>query len=328
MIDHSESSKDTFAQAELSGVLLESVEEILAEHMEERDLSEALNRARQLAGSAMPDRTQQDQLKQRLLKLSEVAQPRRMPMRFASFKKMSSFMKLSAAALAAAILIGTGWAAEQIYERFIVVTLESPPPKVRKLPNGKTISVGRMVGTKIDSEDPAALETAKRHHEEMKQFITEKKYKFLKTFQDINGNTQYIYQFQYADGTKGGMNFPFPLEDVASWEEAERKQDEMAEKQLDRMEREANDPDIIKRHQEEMGQIIAEKKYKFLNTFQDSNGTTQYIYSFTFSDGSSEGRNFPFPLETVASWEEVQQKLDNFKNDATGGSPHSAIPTD
>lgn len=223
-------------------------------------------------------------------------------MSLSTLKKMSSLTKAAAATLAAVILIGTGWAAEQIYQRFVTVTLESPPPKVRTLPNGHTISVGRMVGTQVDSEDPTALETAKRHHEEMKQLIAERKYTFLKTFQDPNGMTQYIYQFQYADGTKGGMNFPFPLEDVASWEEAERRQDEMAEQQLNHMEQQANV------HDEEMKQLVAEKKYKFISTFQDLNGATQYVYSFTFSDGTSLGRNFPFPLENLTSWEEVEQK--------------------
>ena len=77
------------------------------------------------------------------------------------------------------------------------------------------------------------------------------------------------------------MNFSFRLENVASWDEVQQKKDQIAEQQLDRMEQQANDPEVTKRHEEEMKQLVAEKKYKFLSTFQDANGATQYVYSFT-----------------------------------------------
>lgn len=56
MNDSSHGFENTSAHAELSGVLLESVKEILREPMEERDLARALDRARQLANATMPDR--------------------------------------------------------------------------------------------------------------------------------------------------------------------------------------------------------------------------------------------------------------------------------
>ena len=54
------------------------------------------------------------------------------------------------------------------------------------------------VGTRIDSDDPNALETAKRHHEEMKQLIAEKKYEFVTTFQSPDGPTQYVYSSNWS----------------------------------------------------------------------------------------------------------------------------------
>lgn len=54
---HSHSSEASSALAELSGVLLESVEEVLREPTAENDITRALDRARQLAYLATPDRS-------------------------------------------------------------------------------------------------------------------------------------------------------------------------------------------------------------------------------------------------------------------------------
>ena len=58
MTDRSRLFEDSSPRAELSGVLLESVEEILREPIEETDFARALDRARQLAHVTTPDRSQ------------------------------------------------------------------------------------------------------------------------------------------------------------------------------------------------------------------------------------------------------------------------------
>lgn len=71
-----------------------------------------------------------------------------------------------------------------------------------------------------------------------------------------------------------------------------------------------NDPAAVakaKSRHEEMKRLIAEKKYEFVKTF-DSYGEKQYVYRFTFADGSHEKQNFPMPLDKVASWDDYQQK--------------------
>ena len=57
-----------------------------------------------------------EQLKQRLLAEAQSAQPRRKEM--TRFTGRFSMLKVAATFAAAAILIGTGWAAEKIYHKF------------------------------------------------------------------------------------------------------------------------------------------------------------------------------------------------------------------
>jgi hypothetical protein len=178
-----------------------------------------------------------EQLKRRLLDSPDAAQPRRMPMRIASFKKMSSLMKLSTVALAVVILIGTGLAAEKIYEKlkFSRLSIIFGREDLRKeftLPDGTILFRGHFHGsTSVDANDPNAIEKSRQFHEEMKQLIAQKKYKFCRTM-DLHGTTQYLYLFYHA-GDKHqhmGMNFEIPLENVTSWEDYLDKCDQRHEK--------------------------------------------------------------------------------------------------
>ncbi len=65
---------------------------------------------------------------------------------------------------------------------------------------------------------------------------------------------------------------------------------------------------IDQAHFEEIKQLISENKYKFLKTFDGARGEKQYVYSFTFADGSNTAMNFSMPLENVTSWEDYLQK--------------------
>ena len=60
----------------------------------------------------------------------------------------------------------------------------------------------------------------------------------------------------------------------------------------------------------EVNKLIAEKKYSFLKDFEGPNGEKQYVYSFTFSDGSSAATNFSMSLDNVSSWDDYQRKAE------------------
>jgi hypothetical protein len=144
---------------------------------------------------------------------------------------------VAAALLAAAILVGSGWAAEKIYKKLTEtktsVTLEQHPQGTWALPNGPTFHTSGGIGTVVDSNDPKAIETAKRHHEEMKKLVAQKQYKFLRTFEGSEGQKQYVYQFTLSDGSQHNMNFSMPLDNVASWDDYRRKEEEQQKKRRD-----------------------------------------------------------------------------------------------
>ena len=163
-----------------------------------------------------------EQLKQRLLAEVQSAQPGRN--RMGRFTDRILIGK-AAAVLAAVLLIGAGWAAEKIYKKFfsrVSVTLEQSRTEAVKLPNGAMMGTVRGVFTEVDANDPKALETAKRHHEEIKQLIAQKKYEFVRNF-DYDGRKEYVYKFRFSDGSHDRMNFSMPLDKVASWDDYQQK---------------------------------------------------------------------------------------------------------
>ncbi len=139
-----------------------------------------------------------------------------------------SMLKLAATLAAVMILIGTGWAAAKIYENFftkVSVILERTPTREWKLPDGKNLYTSSMIGTVGDIGDPKAVEMVKRHHVEMKQLLAQKKYDFIKTY-EIMGQKQYLYKFTYADGSHAGMPFSMLLDNVVSWEDYLKKEEQ------------------------------------------------------------------------------------------------------
>jgi hypothetical protein len=158
-----------------------------------------------------------EELKQRLLAQSQTAQPRRERMEISVLGRMSSMMKLAAALLLAAILIGTGWAGERIYK---LVSGESPVFSHRE-PSGATSDFG--------TDAPNPTEKKKQVDEQIKQLIAEKRYTFVRRIDTPFGNTAYVYWFRLADGSRIKWKHPGPrLEEVASLDEYERKSDELA----------------------------------------------------------------------------------------------------
>jgi hypothetical protein len=190
-----------------------------------------------------------EQLKQRLLAEAQSAQPRRKEMiRFAG---RFSMLKVAATLAVGLILIGSGWAAEKIYEKFftkVSVTLERSPAREWKLPDGTTMTTSGEMGTVIDSSDPKALETARRHHEEMKQLLAQKKYELVKTA-ELMGRKEYVYKFTFADGSHVNINFSMPLDDVVSWDDYQQKS-EQKEKQ----------------RQEQINKALAAGRFRLIDT--------------------------------------------------------------
>jgi hypothetical protein len=138
-----------------------------------------------------------------------------------------SMLNVAATLAAVMILIGTGWAAAKIYEKFftkVSMTLEQSPMRESKLPDGRNLYTGVWTGTALP-DDPKALETAKRRHEEMKQLLAQKKYDFIKAY-EFEGRKQYVYKFTLADGSHTGMNFSMPLDNVVSWEDYKQKEEQ------------------------------------------------------------------------------------------------------
>ena len=114
-----------------------------------------------------------------------------------------SMLKVAATLAAVMILIGTGWGAEKMYQKFftkVSVTLERSPTREWNLPDGRNLFTSGLIGTVVDPDDPKAVETAKRHHEEMKQLLAQKKYDFIKT-SELMGRKEYVYKFTFADGS-------------------------------------------------------------------------------------------------------------------------------
>ncbi len=162
-----------------------------------------------------------------------------------------SILKAAAALTAVVILVGTGWAAEKIYHKFftkVSVTLERSPTREWKLPDGRTLTTSGEIGTTVDSDDPKALETAKRHHEEMKQLLAQKKYELVRTA-ELMGRKQYVYKFTFADGSHDNMNFSMLLDDVVSWDDYQQKS-EQKEKQ----------------RQEQINKALAAGRFRLIDT--------------------------------------------------------------
>ncbi len=165
-----------------------------------------------------------EQLKQRLLAHARFAQPRRKEM--IKFAGRFSMLKVAATLAAVMILICTGWGAEKMYQKFfnkVSVTLEHSPTREWRIPDGRNLFTSELIGTVVDPDDTKSVETAKRHHEEMKQLLAQKKYEFVKTY-EFMGRKEHAYKFTFADGSHTNMNFSMPLDNVVSWEDYQQKQ--------------------------------------------------------------------------------------------------------
>jgi hypothetical protein len=146
-----------------------------------------------------------------------------------------------------------------------VVVLERVEGHAWTLPNGKTLDGGWGMSKTVKAGDPEAVETVKRHHEEMKELIAQKKgYKLIKAYgQEKTGGKLYKYRFTFADGSQEIKEFGIPLNNVESWDDFLQK----------RQEEEDN------RH-EQINQAIEAGKFKLKHV--------ETRYTFTCRDAGSE----------------------------------------
>ena len=190
-----------------------------------------------------------EQLKERLLAHAQSAQPRRK--KIIMFAGRFSMLKVAATLAAVMILICTGWGAEKMYQKFfsqVSVTLERPQTRESKLPDGRDVFTSTWIGKVGVPDDPKTVETTKRHHEEMKQLLAQKKYDFIKTV-ELMGRKEYMYKFAFADGSQANMSFSVPLDNVISWEDYQQKE-EQTEKQ----------------RQEQINKALAAGRFRLIDT--------------------------------------------------------------
>lgn len=190
--------------------------------------------------AAIPEQTPGQPLDQACLGQPRPMERKEEQVRSSIFARIPPVLKIAAGFLAAAILIGTGWAAEKVYLKLtkLVVRLEDFDGRTSEwsltLPDGSIekmqtcLSVG---GKAIDvSSDPqqrqAAVAAAKQEHEEVKRLIAAKKYEFREEFKWLDGCPRYTYKFKLADGKAIEQDFGVRLEDVASWDDYLRREKE------------------------------------------------------------------------------------------------------
>jgi hypothetical protein len=168
-----------------------------------------------------------EQLKQRLLEYAQSAQPRREPVKISVFRRMPSLVKLAAAVLVAAVLIGTGWAAEKIYK---MVTSE-------QIVIAHVAQSGNTT-TQFSTSAANPAEEEKKVNEEVRQLVALKKYKLVETIHHPDGRVSYVYFFRLSDGGRLKWKMPPPrLEDVASWDEYEQKSKEYSDQRQKEIEK-------------------------------------------------------------------------------------------
>jgi hypothetical protein len=107
--------------------------------------------------SAGPHR---DRLRTQLLEQSTTTYPRKTKMSIS--KRVSPALKIALAVLAAILLIGTGWAAEKIYEKIITIRIVTSEPKEVIMPDGTKGYSVTAAATEVDVNDPKAVEEANR----------------------------------------------------------------------------------------------------------------------------------------------------------------------
>jgi hypothetical protein len=185
--------------------------------------------------SSKPEQAAVGQGGQRLPEQAEPMQPAGEKRPTSLPDRMSPLLKLAAALLAAAVLIGSGWAAERILRKWtgISFTLETHPARPFTLPDGTALDLeGGTTNVNVCSDDPSVVERVKRDREEENKLIAEKKYKLVKTY-ELFSQKLYLYRFTITRSNHETdyvtTAVQIPLENVTSWDDYRRKVHERGE---------------------------------------------------------------------------------------------------
>ena len=160
--------------------------------------------------AAKPEQSPGRQLDQPWLGQPQPPERKEEGMKLSIFARIPPLMKLAAGLLAAAILVGSGWAAEKVYHEItkLVVRLEDPKATTfhwsLTLPDGSIEEMQSSSGIGNEavsvSSDPqqrqAAIAAAKQEHEEIKRLIAEKKYEFQEEHKWSDGEPALHLQVQ------------------------------------------------------------------------------------------------------------------------------------
>jgi hypothetical protein len=149
-------------------------------------------------------------------------------------------LRLAAGLLVAAVLVGSGWAAEKVYKKMTQLVVQFEDDKDTRiertdtLPDGTTRSRITQMNSSVTvpvSDDPAerqvAIQAAKQEHEELKRLALDRKYEFVGEHKQSDGMTVYTYKFKLANGKEIKRELNVRLEDVASWDEYVQKDKEV-----------------------------------------------------------------------------------------------------
>jgi hypothetical protein len=101
-----------------------------------------------------------DRLRNQLLEQSTISYPRKTKMSI--LNRISPVVKIALAVFTAILLIGTGWAAEKIYEKLVTIKVMTSEPKEVTMPDGSKGYSVTAAATEVDSNDPKAVEDANR----------------------------------------------------------------------------------------------------------------------------------------------------------------------
>jgi len=120
-----------------------------------------------------------------------------------------------------------------------IVWPADPTPNPEALPAPQPIDEATMragpIATQVSSNDPRAMERARRLPAEMKEVVAEERYEFAGSFGEGGG---FIYEITLSDGSRQNVVLPLRLESVTSWDEYLKKYQEQQRQQFEKYNKE------------------------------------------------------------------------------------------
>ncbi len=132
-------------------------------------------------------------------------------------------LRIAASFAVVVSLMATGWAAETVYEAISKRYWQTETLLDQQWPDADGTRVWgtqTIIGKIVEAEAPP---TDGPNFKAIKKLIPERKYKFVRTFEEPAGVTNYLYHFTLPDGTVDSMNFLIPLDQCSSWDDYVQK---------------------------------------------------------------------------------------------------------